>query len=115
MVHEGKKMHNCTYCGKNFNFKSNLTRHVKKIHNDSVIMPNILQNSQNDNVSQPLQEIAHNPASDILPYISLNSQNNIISGTLQDITSNPDPVIEIALNPSFEQNPNVNENSYRYN
>ena len=86
-----------------------------KVHNDNVIIPNILQNSQNDNVSQPLQEIAHNPSSEILPYISLNSQNYIISEPLQDITSNLDPVIEIASNPSFEQNPNVDENSYKYN
>ena len=86
-----------------------------KVHNDNVIIPNILQNSQNDNVSQPLQEIAHNPSSEILPYISLNSQNYIISEPIQDITSNLDPVIEIALNPSFEQNPNIDENSYKYN
>ena len=115
MVPEGKKMPNCTYCGKDFKFKSNLTRHVKKIHNDGTIIPNILQNSQNDNVSQPLQEISHDPASDILPYISLNSQNHIISEPLQDITSNPDPVIEIASNPSFEQNTNIDENIYKYN
>ena len=29
--------------------------------------------------------------------------------------TNKDPVIEIASNPSFEQNPNVDENSYKYN
>ena len=86
-----------------------------KVHNDSFITPNILQNSQNDNIAQPLQKIAHNPASEILPYISLNSQNYIVSEPLQDITSNPDPVIKIALNPSFEQNPNVDKNSYKYN
>ena len=56
-------------------------------------MPNILQNSQNDNIAQPLQKIAHNPASDILPNISLNSQNYIISEPLQDITYNLDTVI----------------------
>jgi len=37
---EGKKMHNCTHCGKDFNLKSNLTRHVKILHNDVGVMHN---------------------------------------------------------------------------
>merc|ERR1719418_158206 len=82
---------------------------LDKNPNTDDIIPNILQNSQNDNIAQPLQEIAHNTGSDIVPNISLNSQNYIISEPLQDITYNLDPVIEIASNPSFEQNPNVDE------
>merc|ERR1719418_380991 len=80
---------------------------LDKNPNTDDIIPNILQNSQNDNIVQPHEKIAHNPASDILPYISLNSQNHIISEPLQGITFNLDPVIEIASNSSFEQNPNV--------
>ena len=37
-----------------------------EVHNGSGIMPNIPQNIQNDKISPPLHEIAHNPRSGIM-------------------------------------------------
>merc|ERR1712008_145564 len=57
-----------------------------EVHNGSGIMPNIPQTIQNDNISQPLQEIAYNP-------------------------DNPDPLlIKFASNQSLEQKPNIDKN-----
>ena len=89
-----------------------------KVHNRSGILPNISQNSQNDNISQPLQEIAHNPGSGIMTTILQNSQNDNISQPFQEIAynpANPDPLITFASNQSFDQKLNIDENNSKDN
>ena len=142
----------CEICSNSYKLKQTLKSHKEKYHQQentlqksfqptvpvNIVLtgildtkvtgdsnPNILQNSQNDNFSQPLQEIAHNACSDIMPNIP---QNDNISQPLQEIAHNPGRrgimsnvsqnsqngkishlLQKIAHNQSLEKTPNTDE------